>query len=301
VPSFDKKERIEMQALQKTWVSRNTGASLVMLSHVGVHGDTQEVARYGGSETQDANRLHEDIMRDATNFAAGLGGMQRFLAAAYGDGDEGRVLLSSITFPIHAVSQQDDESSMLSEPPNTVGLVAQLMRHLEVMHRSHTAQNAALVEQLAMTVRELRRENDHLRSERTKTLEATESILTQKHLRDLATQKEASSSKFKQEMWNDLMPYVNAAISKITGPTFMRPVSSDLELSAKAVAQALKLGEMDVLSNDPRFSSSFKLALSTLLTTVLQSDMVTPAEKQADDEDARRLSVAEKPLRGAQG
>jgi hypothetical protein len=287
-----------MKALQKSWVSRNAGASQVLLSHVGVHGDTQEVARYGGSETSDPNRLHEDIMRDASNFAAGLGGLQRFLASAYIDGNEGRTLLSSITFAINAVSEHDDEASLLSEPPNAVGLTAQLMRHLEVMHRSHTAQNAALVEQLGLTVRDLRRENDQLRAERIKTLEATESILTQKHLRDLATQKEAASSKFKQEMWNDLMPYVNAAIGKITGATFVRPVSSDLELSAKAFAQSLKVDEMNALGSDPRFSSSFKLAIANLLETAIKSGTVTTDEKQQDEEDAQRLMVGEKPLRG---
>jgi hypothetical protein len=237
-------------------------------------------------------------MRDASNFAAGLGGLQRFLVSAYVDGNEGRILLSSITFAINAVSDMDDGASVLSEPPNSVGLVSQLMRHLEVMHRSHTAQNAALVEQLGLTVRELRRENDQLRTERIKTLEATESILTQKHLRDLATQKEAAASKFKQEMWNDLMPYVNSAIAKLTGGTFVRPVSSDLELSAKALAQSLKVDEMNMLGSDPRLSSSFKLAIANLLEAVVKSAPVTTEEQRQDEEDAQRLMVGERPLRG---
>lgn len=285
------------KSLQRGWVERTSAAyqpNLYVLSLVDVHGDKDAVATYTESHISNLETLYDSVMRDATNFAAGLGGHRRFLIAAFRTTDDGdRQVMSSVTFSVDGGGEGDAEGSVSSEPPNETGLLAQLMRHNEVSLRAATAASAGQ----ATTMRELQIENDRLRTEKLSLMESMEGALTEQHIRKLATERQAEDLKFRNEMFNNLIPYVNAALakvaSKVNGGPFVRPVTSDVELSAKALLHAMPASLMDKLASDPAIPNTFKLALGTLMETAIKSELVTVQEKAADDRQAWDLTVGE--------
>jgi hypothetical protein len=157
------------------------------LRHVAVSDRQVDVASFGvaNKPADDQDALLSRIEQALENDADGLGGVQKYVLLAL---REGRPLSR---LPLRVASSFDDggsSDSLDSEPANSKGLLAQLMRHNEVQSRMFAMSMGQVVSTMQRTISRLQEENELADERRLAAVSTAEQLLSKGHERAAITQ-----------------------------------------------------------------------------------------------------------------
>lgn len=276
--------------IDRAWIDRSLarpGIREYVLSSLNVEQRMSEVARFDAEAG--ADRIGDDIDREAATFASGLMGVQRFHAGAYGDNER---LLLSTTF---LVDGAPDESDVVgSFPPTIQGAFALQLAHNQALAKMLSTSLGAVVAQQAVMLREAIARGERLLEEKLDSVRLVEDLVSAKHTRDVELRRLEAGEKRKDEMLDSLAPVASAFLAKVSGQQLVRQKYSEVELAARAVAQGLTMDQMDVLRASGAFRPEQLLGFATLLETLVKAELVTPKEKK-ETEDLARKAVGAPP------
>lgn len=217
---------------------RNTVAKLepdrLVLLHLQSSERLVEVTSCPIDGETDQKELLAQIVSALETDAEGLGGVQRYMVVARREQKRlGRL-------PLRVIGGEGDENDepIDSEPPNAEGLLAQLMRHLEVKERM----NARSWGQVLMTMqRTIARQQDALESSESDRLNVTkiaEQVLSRNHERAVLSQMAQDNSASKNMVMQSfmaLMPLVQHWLTKggTKGATPASPPQASMPVGAE--------------------------------------------------------------------
>lgn len=175
-------------------------------------------------------------------------GVQRYVVQAFRSGNPDKVT-ARIAFVVEA--EDRDEGSIESEPANAAGLTAQLMRHLEAVHRTNLKAQGVMMQSMAKMVESVSDENEKLRSARMDTIETIEDMMTQKTERELAIAKSEGHMRLLAEVAGNMKVLVPAIAGRLTGKpvTAETPDSNPQVLLVKRFYESLLPEQKEKISN----------------------------------------------------
>ena len=159
--------------------------------------------------------LAAEIIDCAQQEAGVLGGSQRFSLCAY-----------YAQYPEHvgeskAFARQgggaEDGAEVDSEGPSEKGLLSQLMRHNEANARSVVQSSQQLLKAQAQMVDSLSARLAHMDDTHLKYVQTTESLLSERHIRDLATKEHELRAKAWSEGFDKLNLLAPVIVNKLAG------------------------------------------------------------------------------------
>jgi len=261
--------------------------SVIGLYHVNVAGKRTPVwFNDKWTITTDTAELAATIYEEGRNNAGALGGLQRYLVAAFRKDDtERQDPLSTVGF----MAQPDmagEGDSALSEPATPDGLLAQLMRHNQEMFRMHNGMMGALTTHLAQTIDRLSSQNEKLVTEKMTAIITMEDLMSKKHERDITMKREEQKSLRSNDMYERVMQLLPIAVNKLAGKEIMRQKDTMLEAVAVQFMQTMTPTQLDTIAQSGMFNQQQLLLISTLLEQVSKR-MVTADEMQKSNADAK--------------
>jgi hypothetical protein len=199
--------------------------------------------------SSEVNTLEEIVMRITTSADgdARPQGPGRYRYVVYANTENGRVR-GRLTFAINVESDDSDDVDEISEPPNSTGLLKQLMRHIEQVEKTHAYANTAIIGHLAKEVLEQRayiKEMEIARMNNIATFEQNAIQATDNDIRMLeATTKQEILSK----AVTNFLPLLNMALStianNIAGGGTSSGAPSPIETAVTAFVESLDPDEM---------------------------------------------------------
>jgi hypothetical protein len=185
------------------------GSLALVLRHVSINDRQVDVATFAQQKLADGGEREASIVElvkricDAIdNDVDGLGGVQRYLLIAVVDQRPvGRL-------PLRCAASGADSGSIdaiESEPATPKGLLAQLMRHNEAQTRMFALSVGQVISTMQRTIARLQENAEIGEERRLEAVALTEELLSQKHKRDLLTEKAALDYTFKAEGFKKLL------------------------------------------------------------------------------------------------
>jgi hypothetical protein len=199
------------------------------LRHVAVSDRQIDVASFvvADKPSDDQEALLSRIEEALENDADGLGGVQKYVLLALW---EGRPLSR---LPLRVASSMDDggsSDSLESEPANSKGLLAQLMRHNEVQSRMFAMSMGQVVSTMQRTIARLQETVEVADERRLAAVDVAEDMLTRGHERAALTQMVEDNRAAKTVTFNtvkSVMPFVMHYLRKAAGmPVETTPVAT---------------------------------------------------------------------------
>ena len=215
------------------------------LRHVAVSDRQVDVATFtiGEKLPEDQDVLIGRIEEALENDADGLGGVQRYVLLAL---KEGR---SVSRLPIRVASGADEGGgfeSMESEPANSKGLLAQLMRHNEVQSRMFAMSMGQVVSTMQRTIARLQETVEVADERRLAAVDVAEDLLTRGHERAALTQMVEDNRNAKTALFDTVkgaMPHLMQYLRKAAGaPIESTPTSKLLSQLAGSLGPDQLLG-----------------------------------------------------------
>lgn len=161
--------------------------------------------------------LATEIEAIAQSDASGFGGTQTYVVKAFhGEGDRSS---SRLTFRADGDCEDDDVSS--SEPTNSKGLLAQTMRHNEIIMKASMVSIAATMQTLQRTVVRQAERLEKMEDDRLKNLAVYEQLMSSSHDRELEAKKEERRGLMATEMLKELKLLAPVVVNKIAGKQLM--------------------------------------------------------------------------------
>jgi hypothetical protein len=191
----------------------------LVLRHVSINDRQVDVATFapqklaeGGEQEASLGELVKRICDAIDNDVDGLGGVQRYLLIAVLDQRPvGRL-------PLRCAASGADSGSIdaiESEPATPKGLLAQLMRHNEAQTRMFALSVGQVISTMQRTIARLQESAEIGEERRLEAVALTEDLLSQKHKRDLMTEKAALDYTFKAEGFKKLLEIGTAVAGRI--------------------------------------------------------------------------------------
>lgn len=225
----------------------------------------------------------QQILDSAEGAANGVPGISRFLLQAYHPESRRTDPIATTGF---ALSPRDDSGSeVLSETPDMQGLLAQLMRHNETMHRQSSGTFGLMFQHLTKINEQLSEKLTRLESERAQQTEAMEALLTQKHERDIEMKQVEEGERRKSEMFGKIMQLLPVAVNKLAGKELIRQKDTTLELLASELTNSITPEKLDLLMQSGAFDRHQVALILSMIEQVSQR-MVTPEQKQEEQKGA---------------
>jgi hypothetical protein len=189
------------------------------LRHVAVSDRQIDVASFVVTDkpSDDQEALLSRIEESLENDADGLGGVQKYVLLAL---REGRPLSR---LPLRVASSMDDggsSDSLESEPANSKGLLAQLMRHNEVQSRMFAMSMGQVVSTMQRTIARLQETVEVADERRLAAVDVAEDMLTRGHERAALTQMVEDNRAAKTALFESVkaaMPFVAQYLRKAAG------------------------------------------------------------------------------------
>jgi hypothetical protein len=158
-----------------------------------------------------AEALAHEVMVTAQEDAMVFGGHQKFFAVAY---DKNNVQKHRFSFSVQSEDGQMGEENGPSESATPKGLIAQLMRHVEIQQRNVNGAVADIMAHYQMAAIEREKILASYQKREIEDMMLREQLVSNKHERDMAMLKEARTEKFQGEMVEKVMQLGNIAVTK---------------------------------------------------------------------------------------
>ncbi len=185
-----------------------------------------------------ADRVFED--------AIGLGGVQRYIATAYGlDKVVARLTLRENADASGADRQPGDPID--SEPPTERGLLTQTMRHLEISERTHATVVANIFAMQSRMLREKDERIAHLEDRHWETVIAAEQLVSDHHRRQLENRAADQKAEAMREVVGTFLQLAPTAINKIAGRRVLQEKTSPALVGLRALVGTLKPEQLEAL------------------------------------------------------
>jgi hypothetical protein len=165
---------------------------------------------------QDLGDLAMRIEETAHDDAEGLGGLQRYVIHAIAEDRP----LSRLPFRISGggeVATSGIDEPLDSEPASGRGLLAQGMRHLEVMTRLHAEAVGQLVVTQQRTIARLAEVNESGEERRIKAVETAEAMISEKQERVLKAQESIQRQNLISRAVGEILPVPGAILDFLSG------------------------------------------------------------------------------------
>lgn len=216
----------------------------IVLRHASSNGKIgSEVNRFEITEQhrseEGVRALFDDIMSMALADSAGYGqGVQVYHAQTFhGDSEKQS---ARFTFRVESDSEGDEENEGSSEPANKQGLIAQQMRHNEVLMKTTMGSITQVINTMQ---RALARQTDRLESmerERWENMRAIEQIMGQNHERQLEIKKAESRERMMGELMGKLNVLLPVVAQKLLAPKNTRGDAAPSVVADDVIADSVK-------------------------------------------------------------
>lgn len=176
-------------------------------------------------------RLRDEIFGYIEDDAAGLGGVQRYIVEAMREGLE----KPSGRFACNVQADLvDGEEGFDSEPPTSQGLIAQQMRHNEVLMKTFAQSVGMTVGTMQRMLAQTAEHNERLINQRFQSIDTLESAMSQQHARDMELLEKTSSIERRDAAFQKLMTLapsiVDKASKKLLGTSLIPDAKSPTEV-----------------------------------------------------------------------
>lgn len=208
--------------------------------------EVQSYAIEARVEERELVELAEQIDSHAQEDANGMGALQRYVLLAYFKEDES----SHGRFVFRKSAEKDDEDgdSFDSEPPTKQGLVAQQMRHNEIIMRNSNFTMGQMLSMLKEQNRELQDENRTLRQERREQIETYEKLLSLQHERELETKRHEFMLKAKEQMFEKIALLAPAIVNRMMGKKVLPEKTTPESMALKALMDTITPEQMQKMN-----------------------------------------------------
>lgn len=265
-----KKKDIEKWLRNALYVPRDEGrCSKLVLKHMSAGGklggevcciNVPANPRESGDDFVEA--ALQEIETSAHQDASGMpGAIQSYVVQSFHDGSDKP--LSRFAFKMHGADDEEGEGGS-SEPPNRVGITSQLMRHNEAMARTSFMATNQVMTTLIRQNAQLSTLLEEMQKDKLRTFELVESLMSQKHVRDLETQREERHASMMQDAFDKLMtlaPIVIAKLGNSRQQLALPPGQPDeLEIKAKALVESIGPDQLEALGQVLKPEQQFVMA-----------------------------------------
>lgn len=251
-PTNADKRKLEQWARRQIYGRRGEGVcDRMVLKHLSLGKSTGQEVQTFYLEARLVEKAFSDlidqIMASAHEDASGIGGTQRYVLTAYfKDDDDAK---SRLVFRAKGDEGDEDDDPIDSEPPTRSGLVAQQMRHNEVILRSSHFMMGQTLTALQRDNEALREENHKLREERREYIEHYEELLSQRHERDLKTKEHEFMLQAKGDAWNKITLIAPALVNKMLGKKLLPEKTTPEAMAFKSLVDSITPEQMQSLQS----------------------------------------------------
>lgn len=254
--------------------------SNVVLSLVNVAGKKSEIWTSDKRWTVDDSA--SQIVESAKGVADGQHGVSKF--SLQGFSPEGG-LLSTISFAVAAEEMGGDDNA-LSEPANQDGLLAQLMRHTETLHRQSAGTYGVMFGHLTRIIDRQSEQIEKLTTEKANTAENVEALISRKHERDLETKQVEVQMARRGEIFDKIMTLLPVAVNKLTGKELVRQNDTLFEITTSEFLQSMSSQKLDALVTSGILDKN-QITLFITMLEQLSKRMITTEEKKEGSKAAK--------------
>lgn len=267
-------------------LSRFDDVSL-QLFQINVNGRVQPVWRSNKKWTiEDTVPIIAETAQETANGNAGL---TRFSLRAYDAENEERIASDMVmTFALQAEDAGDYDSA-LSEPATDQGLLAQLMRHNNDLHRQSSGTWGMMFQYMTSIVHSQQEQIEKLTGERMQNAATMEELVSKKHERDMETKERESANKRKEEMMGKLLSLLPVAVNKLAGKELIHQKETLFEMTSTEFIRSLRPQQLDQFLESGVIDKHQLTLIATMLEQVSKR-MVTPDER--DDQSKEAQSAA---------
>lgn len=263
--------------------------SYIVLYHLNISTRRSSISSF--KEWSDPDETAPQVWESAKEHAQSMGGPQRFQISSYDPQGATDEPIRTCTFVVDQGFTDANEQAG-SEPPDAVGIVAQLMRYNNEIFRMHNAATGALTHHLANTVGKQTEQIDKLMSDRMNTIVIMEELMTRKHQREIETEQTKAEIARKDELFNKIMQLGPVAINKIAGQELVRQKNTELEAAVMTFMETVKPSTLDRLADAGILDKQQLILFSTILEQVTKT-MVNSEEKKKQTEAGRAAARGE--------
>jgi len=207
-------------------------------------------------------KIHDD--------AEGLGGLQRYLVVAL---DTGGAQLGRCTIRYSVAEEGGDEID--SEPATPKGLISQQMRHTEAIMRTHTMGTAGIIQAQQRTIVRQQETIETLVKDRMESLGTIESLMTEKHRRDMESQQQVFRQKLMADTFDRVKLLLPAVVNRIAGKTVLPERHTPEAMMVRGLVDSMTADQLD------SFRSVLKPEQILALTELMQAEAKNQAAEAA--------------------
>lgn len=246
--AFSTKKRLERWLRQQFFQGESPASLFIRHARAGSNKGTlvQEFKVESKVDTDSISTLADSLLECLDADAAGLGGLQRYVVESYCPADDGgeRELKFKGRFACRIAGHdeehdEDGGDQFDTEGPNNTGLMAQQMRHNEVLAKQLTQSSGAMLNTMARIIDRLSEQNETLMSQRFKALDTIEEALTKKHEREMEMMQLHASETRKEQMTEQVMllapSLVNSIAKKRLLPEKVNPEDEQMRKLAESL------------------------------------------------------------------
>lgn len=229
----------------------------------------------------DAVPLLAEVSQEAAN---GNGGpATRFALLAFDSTDEDRT--TAILTMSWALSPTDagEDDGALSEPATNEGLLMQLMRHNNDLHRQSTGTWGMMFSYLTNIIDKQAGQLDRMSNEKMQNAAAVEELVSKKHERDLEMEERRAKQKRMDDVMGKVSSLLPVAINKLAGKELVRQNDTLLELTSTEFVGSLKTGQLDAMLQTGVLDKHQLTLISTMLEQA--NKRLIAAEDRAEGSD----------------
>jgi hypothetical protein len=218
------------------------------------------------------------IVESAQGTADGQQGVTRFTLQAFGPEYGRSKALATMSFACQSEDAGEGDTP-LSEPADRDGLLSQLMRHNENLHRQSSGTWGLMFQYMTRIIERQSEQLEKLQTEKTQSAEMMETLISKKHQREMETKQLEAEQKRKDEFFQKIMTLLPVAVNKLAGKELIHQKDSMLEVVSQEFVNSLSGNKLDAILQSGLFDKHQLTLLVTMLEQVSKR-MVTPEEKQ---------------------
>jgi len=255
----------------------------VILWHLSVSQRRAQVARHDGWDSPDD--IASTLWEEARNVAAAFPGPQSFVVTAHEKPDlDLNSPVSSTGFKVDPVDGLGPNDQVGSEPPNAEGITSQLMRHVENKERIIGSMFGTVVSYLVRDNEKKSDQIEQLLNARNEAYTVQESLISQKHVRDMEIRDQEAKKEKTQTMLANVMQYLPLLVNHLSGQEIVRQKESEMEMVSMELAKSVSGPQLDALRKAGLISPTQSMLLTTLIEKTTKRMMTTKEVVEASVE-----------------
>ncbi len=275
-----------IKSFMEAALSRHDELELV-LYHVNVSGRQSRV--WGPESKWTMDDVTPIIAESARAYANGLSGATNFRLVAYQVGEEGQNPINVMSFTLMAEGGGGDDDG-LSEPATDQGLLAQLMRHNNELHRQSSGTVGMMFGYMTGIIERQSHQIEKMTNDRMRHAEVMEDIVSKKHERDIDMDNRKIKQKRTDEMLSKVLSLLPVAINKLAGKELVRQNDTLFEITSAEYIQSIKPEQLDGMLQSGLIDKNQLTLLSTMLEQV-NKRMLTAEDKNEGSEKAKKAAT----------